>query len=208
MKNVMLVDDHPAIRLAVRSVLEKSDRFNVTHECDNGQQALETIRLAQIDLMIIDLDLPRISGLELIQRARNTQSSIKLLVLSAQDEEVYATRAMQAGADGYVSKTRDLNAIVSAADAVLEGYSYFPHETLLALKTGAVKPISMQIATLSDRELSVLQHLAKGFSNKEIADLLYISNKTVSTYKTNILSKLGLSSVVELVDFARQNKLI
>ncbi|WP_293760204.1 response regulator transcription factor [uncultured Aquitalea sp.] len=208
MKNVVIVDDHPAICLAVKSVLESSGKYKVVADCDNGQSAIETMRENRVDLMVVDLNIPRIGGLDLIKRLKTQQPDTKMLVLSAHDESVYASRSMQAGADGYVSKTRDLGSVVSAADVVMAGYSFFPRGVVAGIKMEDGKTQDTRINKLSDRELSVLQHLVQGLSNKDIAERLFISNKTVSTYKVNIFEKLGISNVVELTDFARSNNLV
>jgi len=205
MHSIVIVDDHPAIRLAVRSVLEGSGQYQVIGEADNGPSALALIRELQPALVVLDLDLPKMTGLELIERVKATQPAVKLLVLSAQQEGIFATRALQAGANGFLSKSEGMSSIVQATQAVLSGYAVFPNAAL-AGPTGASG--ADLVKTLSDRELTVLQQLARGMSNKEIGDALLISNKTVSSYKTRLFEKLNISTLVELVDFARANNLI
>lgn len=207
MRTTVIVDDHPAIRLAVRSALESSGVFKVVGEADNGPAALSVIRTHLPALVILDLDLPRMSGLELIDRLRVSNPDIQVLVLSAQQESVFAARALQAGASGFISKSEDLSAIVQAARSVLAGYSVFPSSALAggprlggAAQAGAIE-------SLSDRELTVLQYLARGLSNKEVGAALQISNKTVSSCKSRLLEKLKISTMVELVDFARAHRL-
>ena len=208
MHSTVIVDDHPAIRLAVRSVLEASGLFKVVGEADSGPTALTTIREQQPALVILDLDLPKMNGLELIERVKASSPAIRLLVLSAQQESIFATRALQAGANGFMSKSEGMSSIVQAAQSVLAGYSVFPSSALGTLSgSGGSSPAEL-IKTLSDRELTVLQQLARGMSNKEIGDALLISNKTVSSYKTRLFEKLNISTLVELVDFARANHLI
>lgn len=208
MHSTVIVDDHPAIRLAVRSVLESSGQFKVIGEADSGPAALTVIRELQPALVILDLDLPKMNGLELIERLKSSNPSARLLVLSAQQESIFASRALQAGANGFLSKSEGMSAIVQAAQSVLAGYSVFPSSALGALAGNAGNTPADLIKTLSDRELTVLQQLARGMSNKEIGDALLISNKTVSSYKTRLFEKLNISTLVELVDFARANDLI
>ncbi|MDM0110591.1 response regulator transcription factor [Variovorax sp. J22R133] len=207
MHTTVIVDDHPAIRLAVRSVLEASGLFKIVGEADSGPTALTVIRESQPSLVILDLDLPKMNGLELIERLKSSSPTIKLLVLSAQQESIFASRALQAGANGFMSKAEGMSSIVQAAQSVLAGYSVFPSSALGSF-TGAGTSPSDLVKTLSDRELTVLQQLARGMSNKEIGDALLISNKTVSSYKTRVFEKLNISTLVELVDFARANDLI
>jgi DNA-binding NarL/FixJ family response regulator len=208
MHNIVIVDDHPAIRLAVRSVMESSGQFKVVGEADSGPAALSVIREHMPALAILDLDLPKMNGLELIERLKASNPGVKLLVLSAQQEAIFATRALHAGANGFMSKSEGMSSIVQAAQSVLAGYSVFPSSALGALSGNAGSTPAELIKTLSDRELTVLQQLARGMSNKEIGDALLISNKTVSSYKTRLFEKLNISTLVELVDFARANNLI
>ncbi len=208
MHNTVIVDDHPAIRLAVRTVLEASGLFKIVGEADSGPSALNIIRDHQPALVILDLDLPRMNGLELIERLKASNPSIKLLVLSAQQEGIFASRALQAGANGFMSKSEGMSSVVQAAQSVLAGYSVFPSSALGAFAGSQGNSPADLIKTLSDRELTVLQQLARGMSNKEIGDALLISNKTVSSYKTRQFEKLNISTLVELVDFARANGLI
>lgn len=209
MHTVIVVDDHPAIRLAVRAALEASGDFTVIGEADDGPTALAAIRDQRPNLVILDLDLPRLSGLDLIERVRKTQPATKLLVLSAQEETIFAGRTVQAGANGFMSKSQNMPAVVQAAQTVMAGYSMFPSAALSSQAHLEASGSSAHlIKTLSDRELIVLQHLARGLSNKQIAETLLISNKTISSYKTRIFEKLGISTLVELVDFTRAQNLI
>lgn len=207
MRSAVIVDDHPAIRVAVRSALESSGLFTVVGEADNGPTALGVIREHRPALAILDLCLPRMHGLELIERVRASQPSTCLLVLSAQKESIFASRALRAGAHGFLSKSEGMNAIVQAAQSVLSGYGVFPNSALGGLSRPRESEHGDPLASLSDRELAVLQHLARGMSNKEVGEALLVSNKTVSSCKTRLLEKLHFSTLVELVDFARAHDL-
>jgi DNA-binding NarL/FixJ family response regulator len=202
--SVVVVDDHPAICLAVKATLEAAGGFEVVGEAASGQPALAIIRERSPTLVILDLDLPGMSGLSLIGRIRAERPDIKVLVLSAQQETIFATRAMQAGASGFISKNEDMHKMAEAAQSVLAGYSVFPTAAIASFTNTGASPLS----SLTDRELAVLQHLARGMNNRDIGELLLISNKTVSTFKARIFEKLGISTIVELVDFARRHQLI
>jgi DNA-binding NarL/FixJ family response regulator len=209
MQSVVVVDDHPAIRLAVRSALEATGQFEIVGEASDGPSALTVIRELQPKLVILDLDLPRLNGLDVIERVRKLHRGIKLLVLSGQQESIFGARAVKAGANAFISKTEDLQRLIQAAHTVLAGYSMFATSVLAsqsALADGT-RPGAL-IKSLSDRELTVLQYLARGLSNKEIAETLLISNKTISGYKARIFQKLSISSLVELVDFSRAHQLV
>jgi two-component system response regulator EvgA len=209
MQSVVVVDDHPAIRLAVRSALEATGQFEVVGEASDGPSALAVIRERQPKLVILDLDLPRLNGLDVIERVRKLHRDIRLLVLSGQQESIFGARAVKAGANAFISKTEDLQRLIQAAHTVLAGYSMFATSVLASHSAGADgnRPGAL-IKSLSDRELTVLQYLARGLSNKEIAETLLISNKTISGYKARIFQKLSISSLVELVDFSRAHQLV
>jgi len=204
MYSVVVVDDHPAICLAVKATLEASGEFEVVGEAASGQAALAIIRENPPTLVILDLDLPGMSGLSFIGRIRAEHPAIKMLVLSAQQEGIFATRTMRAGANCFLSKSEDMRKVAEAAKAVVAGYSVFPTAAIASFTNTGAAPLS----NLTDRELAVLQQLTRGMSNREIGDLLLISNKTVSTFKRRIFDKLGISSAVDLVDFARKHHLI
>lgn len=209
MHSVVVVDDHPAIRLAVRTALEATGQFEVIGEAGDGPSALAVIREYQPHLVVLDLDLPRLNGLDVIERVRKGQPETKLLVLSGQDESIFGARAVKAGANAFISKSEDMQRLIQAAQAVLAGYSIFASSILTSQSTfvDGARPGAL-IRRLSDRELTVLQHLARGLSNKEIAEMLLISNKTISGYKARIFEKLNISSLVELVDFSRAHHLV
>jgi two-component system response regulator EvgA len=209
MQSVVVVDDHPAIRLAVRSTLEATGQFEIVGEASDGPSALAVIRERQPKLVILDLDLPRLNGLDVIERVRKLHRDTKLLVLSGQQESIFGARAVKAGANAFISKTEDLQRLIQAAHTVLAGYSMFATSVLASQSAVAdgTRPGSL-IKSLSDRELTVLQYLARGLSNKEIAETLLISNKTISGYKARIFQKLSISTLVELVDFSRAHQLV
>ena len=209
MKSVVVVDDHPAIRFAVRSALEATGQFEVVAEANDGPSALAIIREHQPKLAILDLALPRLNGLDLIERVRKLHRDTKVLVLSGQQESIFGARAVKAGANAFISKTEDLQRLIQAAHAVLAGYNMFTTSILgsQAAFADGTRPGAL-IKSLSDRELAVLQYLARGLSNKEIAETLLISNKTISGYKARIFQKLSISSLVELVDFSRAHQLV
>ncbi|WER48717.1 response regulator transcription factor [Cupriavidus sp. WKF15] len=202
MVTILIVDDHPAVRVVLKTHL--SQVLGVTHvlEADNGQAAIEIVRQYAPDVVILDLDIPRISGLDVIPRLKAIQPNVRVLVISGQDQSTFAPRARQAGANGYVSKTQELPEIVRCVESVLAGYSVMPE-----VGNGRAEDLdeARRLGSLSDKELVIMQMLAKGMSNKQIGEVLFISNKTVSTHKTRIMEKLGARSLVDVIDFARRH---
>jgi two-component system response regulator FimZ (fimbrial Z protein) len=201
MKRIVIVDDHPMVRGTVTSVLRADPELQVIGESGDGEDGLKMILSENPDLAILDLDLPKLDGLSMIRRIRAHNENIRLLVLSAKPEQVMAGHTRLAGANGYVSKGREIGELLTAAKTVLLGYDCFPADTAYSSNEGGLE-------CLSPREVEVLQYLARGVSNKDIASRLFLSDKTVSTYKTRLREKLGLSSLAGMIEFASLHKLI
>lgn len=209
MSSVLIIDDHPAIRVAIRALLAQSPEFTDIYEAIDGQQGLSILATHPVDVAIIDIELPGYDGFALLKKIQKAYPSTRTLFLSAKNESVYACRAIQAGANGFISKNKDITDILFATQNVLRGYAFFPSEALNLLAGNSVTNDPLDRAhSLTSREINVLRYLVNGFSNKQIADEMFISNKTVSTYKTRILTKLGLTSVIELANYAHEHHLV
>ncbi|MDW3583713.1 response regulator transcription factor [Pseudomonas aeruginosa] len=207
MSKVLIVDDHPAIRLAVCLLFER-DGFTIVGEADNGAEALQVARKKSPDLAILDIGIPKIDGLEVIARLKSLKLDTKVLVLTRQNPAQFAPRCLQAGAMGFVSKRENLSELLLAAKAVLAGYIHFPTGALRSINQQSRDNEARMLESLSDREMTVLQYLANGNTNKAIAQQLFLSEKTVSTYKSRIMLKLNAHSLAGLIDFARRHELI
>lgn len=168
MHSVFIVDDHPVIRLAVRMLLE-NEGYRVTGESDNGVDAMQMTRETVPDLIILDIGIPKLDGLEVLSRFNSMAVPMKVLVLTAQSPVLFATRCMLSGACGYVCKQEDLSELLSAIKAVLSGYNYFPSQAINPLRHQDSGDSEMELfKTVNDRELMVLQLFAQGKSNKEL----------------------------------------
>jgi two-component system response regulator FimZ (fimbrial Z protein) len=201
MKRIVIIDDHPIIRGTIAGVLHADPELEMVGECGDGEDGLKMVLSECPDLVILDLDLPRLDGLSMIRRIRAQNLKTCILVLSAKPEHVMASYTRNAGANGYVSKGREISELITALKTVLFGYDCFPVDTTDPAAQSGLK-------SLSTREVEVLQHLARGASNRDIASRLFLSDKTVSTYKSRIQEKLGLSSLAALIEFASLHKLI
>nr|HAS0992064.1 fimbria biosynthesis transcriptional regulator FimZ [Enterobacter hormaechei] len=206
--SVIIMDEHPIVRMSIEVLLQKNENIQVKLKSGDSHEVLDCIRNHPIDLVILDIEMTGTDGFVLLKRIRNLNKDIKVLFLSSKSEAFYAGRAIRAGANGFVSKRKDLGEIYNAVEMILTGYSFFPSETLsfinhLGSRTGAAVDMP-----LSNREVTVLRYLANGLSNKEIADQLLLSNKTISAHKSNIFSKLGVQSIVELIDYAKAHELL
>lgn len=208
MLKALIVDDHPFIRSSVKMLL-KAGQVEVVAEAEDGVEAVYLARKHVPDLIVLDISMPLLDGLEVISRICALDLPIRILVLTSLDATFYAHRCMTIGASGYVSKSDDLEELMRAVKVIREGFSYFP-----VLSNSSVRPVDNQtpehelIQQLSNRELAILQQLARGYSNKEIGDAMLLSNKTISTYKTRLIEKLKVKSVVYLADFAKRHHLI
>ncbi|WP_407204618.1 fimbria biosynthesis transcriptional regulator FimZ [Enterobacter hormaechei] len=206
--SVIIMDEHPIVRMSIEVLLQKNKNIQVKLKSGDSHEVLDCIRNHPIDLVILDIEMTGTDGFVLLKRIRKLNKDIKVLFLSSKSEAFYAGRAIRAGANGFVSKRKDLGEIYNAVEMILTGYSFFPSETLsfinhLGSRTGAAVDMP-----LSNREVTVLRYLANGLSNKEIADQLLLSNKTISAHKSNIFSKLGVQSIVELIDYAKAHELL
>ncbi|OCT20823.1 response regulator transcription factor [Pseudomonas putida] len=206
MSSIFIVDDHPVIRLAIRMLLENQS-YKVIGESDNGVEAMQMIRETQPDLVILDISIPKLDGLEVLARFQTMGLPLKVLVLTAQSPALFAIRCMHSGAAGFVCKQEDLGELLSAVKAVLSGYNYFPSQAMKPHQEISARDMDL-FRQVNDRELMVLQLFAQGRSNKEIAKGMFLSNKTVSTYKKRLMQKLRVDTLVDLIEVAKRNALV
>ncbi len=199
MSQILIVDPQPLVRLALRTLLNDAGH-KVIAQADNSREALAQCRQHKPDLVILELSLPGVGGLEVIQRLKKQHAALKILVYSEQHADHFAARSLAAGASGFVSKFDAVATLSTAVNVVLDGKTWFTHEVFESTREDELGP-------LSPRELVVLQLLTRGMSNNEVAAQLALSFKTVSTYKTRLLTKLHAASLVELVEIAHRNGL-
>ena len=207
-KSALIADDHPVVRAAVK-ILLKQEGFQQIHEVSSGNEVLSMIRDQQPDLLVLDLGLPGLDGLGVLNRIKVSGVRCRVLVFTSQEPRFYQDRCMRVGAAAYVSKTNDLQHLHKAVHAVMAGYSYFAKLASSSVSLSTLQRSEREmIDKLSDRELCICCYLAQGMSNKEIAEITNLSHKTVSTYKTRLTEKLNVESKVHLRDFAKRNHLI
>ncbi|WP_460122281.1 response regulator [Pseudomonas sp. S2_C03] len=208
MSSVVIADDHPVVRAAVR-ILLKQEGFSRIIEVSSGNEVVPAIREHKPEVVVLDLDIPGLDGLGVLGRIQASDVRCRVIVFTGQDADYYQERCMRAGAVAYVSKTNDLQHLHKAIHAVRAGYSYFIQLRSSSVSMSALERSEKEmIDKLSDRELTIFQHLARGKGNKDIAELMNLSHKTVSTYKTRVVEKLNVESKVHLRDFAKRNHLI
>jgi two-component system response regulator EvgA len=208
MKSALIVDDHPVVCAAVRIVLQ-AEGFKKIHEASSGNEVLPLIREHEPQLVVLDLNLPMLGGLDVLARIKANDLECRILVFTSHEPLFYQERCLRAGAMAFVPKTNQLAQLHKPIQALMSGYTYFTALPDQANASNALHYTEKQmIDQLSDRELSIFVQLARGAPNKTIAEDMHLSHKTVSTYKTRLMTKLGVSSGVHLRDFAKRNHLI
>jgi len=205
--NVLLVDDHPVVRDGYRRLLENTRDIRVVAEADDGEEACAQYRECHPDIVVLDLNMPGIGGLETIRRLRAKGPGVRILVFSMHDSKVMVARALEAGAAGYLAKSSAALQMVEAVRAVAQGKRFLDQDLvpeILEMQSGEID----LMGRLSQREFQVFRNLAEGHSVAEIAGMLSISPKTVGVHQTNIMRKLGLRNAAELARLAIRNEAI
>ena len=206
--HLLLVDDHAVVREGLKRILTASgSQWDIT-EASSGFEALEILRQKPLDLAIVDLSMPGMSGLELIHRIRASFPSVMVLVLSMHAEEQYAVRAFKSGANGYVTKCTAAEELVAAVIKVASGGAYVTTklaERMVQQFNGTLS--GPNHAQLSNRELDVLQRIVAGQRLTDIATALHLSIKTVSTHKSHIQEKLQLPSTAALIRYGLEHQI-
>ncbi|UHQ19650.1 response regulator transcription factor [Lysobacter sp. KIS68-7] len=204
MFRVIIVDDHPMVAAALKDLLETQEHFEVVAVHDNGGSALSAARMLQPDLLIIDLGVPVLGGVEVISRLRAGGAQFGILVVSGGESHESGLRALRAGANGFIHKTDAMSEISMAALVVARGKSYFNQE-LLAL-SGDGQADGRPVSRLTEREFEVFRCLVAGQSNRDIGNHMRLSNKTVSAYKMKIMRKLGARNIRDLIELSRETE--
>lgn len=208
--SIMLVDDHAILISGLKILLQKQSSYQVVGVAEDGHKAIELYDKLKPDILLLDISLPGMDGLQVLKKIRSRYEQAKVIILTMYEDEEYVSLIMKAGASGYVPKVAVDEELYSAIDAVMEGYIYLrPKEMTTILKNKqSEEKINKMYATLSLREQEVLQWIVKGYTLTEIASELLISIKTVDTYKTRIFNKLNLTKKSELVEFVTKHNLI
>lgn len=209
MIRLMIADDHAIVRGGLRQLLSLAPDIEVQSEATDGAQVLQGLRTALPDLLLLDVNMPGLSGPDLITRVKAHWPELPILVLSMHDEAQVAARVLKAGASGYVTKDSEMDVLLSAIRKVAAGGKFIAPELAEKLVFDvSLGSNQLPHQTLSDRELEVFRLLVAGQGVNEIAEQLCISNKTVSTHKKRLMEKLNLGSTAELVRYAMQHGLL
>lgn len=202
-KSIVIVDDHPLMRKGLALTLDSDPAYEVIEQLDRGEELIQRLDELSPDLIIVDVSLPGMSGLELVKHIISQKEGQKMLVVSRHDESLYAERVIRAGAKGYVMKMEASEVLLKAVRKVLNGGIYVSEEVserlLLGMARGQKEVMESPIEKLSDRELEVFELTGKGNSTRDIAEKLHLSVKTVESYRARIKTKLNLENATELM---------
>jgi two-component system, NarL family, invasion response regulator UvrY len=209
MKNVLIVDDHEVVRDGIKKIFGELAKPISFGEASNAPEALLLVPERSWDAVILDLSLSGRNGLELLAQLKQMRPKLPVLVLTTHSEEQYARRAFKAGAAGYITKGSSRTELVDAVNSVIEGGKYVSatlgESLMMDIQRDTGRPLH---EGLSDREFEVMGLIASGKTVSEIAELLSLSDKTISTYRGRILEKMGMRTNAELMYYAMQNKLV
>ena len=205
---VLLADDHPVVRNGLRELLNSEADFRVVGEVDDGAQAVERALAEDVDLVILDVTMPRMTGLQAARELASRKPGLRILMLSMHENEQFLFEALRAGASGYVLKTAADRDLVNACRATMRGETFLYAGAVAALVREHLERDATSLDPLTPRELEVVKLVAEGHTSDEIAGMLFISRKTVDRHRANILEKLGMRDRVDLTRYAIRRGLI
>lgn len=209
MIRILIADDHPIVREGLKQIVAETPGMAVTDEASNAQEVLDKVWRNDYDVVVLDITMPGRGGLDILKQLRGEKPGLPVLILSIHPEEQYAVRALKAGAAGYLTKGSAPDELTAAIRKVSAGKKYISsslaEKLALHLENDTDKPIHEK---LSDREYQILCMIASGETIKEIAQGLFLSEKTISTYRSRILEKMSMKSNAELTRYAIKNRLV
>jgi two-component system response regulator NreC len=211
MTNVVIADDHAVVRAGLRALLQDTPQLELIAEASGGVEALELVKKLQPEILVLDLSMPDMDGISVTRQLKELQFPTRVLILTVHEDEALLKEAIQAGASGYILKQAAESELVSAIQVILRGDLYVDPSLLRSLLNEQVKMQPVQtgnVEPLTPREVDVLKLIVEGHTNRQIAEHLSISVRTVEGHRANLSEKLGLHSRVELVRYAKEHGLI
>lgn len=208
-QNIIIVDDHKIFRKGLRFLLDDMENIKVVAEAENGEEFLNLLEISTADIVLMDINMPKMNGIEATIEALKQFPNLKVIVLSMHGEEQYYDSMVEAGVKGFLLKNSDVDELSTALQTVASGGSYFSQELLVGiLNKHKEQKNPSEIVRFTDRELEVLKLICKGFNNCKIADILFISVRTVERHRANLLSKTNCPNSISMVMYAVKNKII
>ena len=209
---IYIVDDHKLFREGLKLLLSTQEFVNHVYEASNGKEFVENLSLVDCDVVLMDIEMPEMNGIEATEAALRIKPGLKVIVLSMYGDEQYYYKMVDAGVKGFVLKNSGIEKVITAIHKVAVGENYFSEELLVNIlnnmREGNKTEPEIPDSEISDREMEILYHVCLGLSNQEIADKLFISKRTVDKHRANLLSKTGCRNTAALVMYAIKNKMI
>lgn len=211
--HIIIADDHEMFKDAIESMLELEEIAHVVASASNGLELLDLVEKNMADIVLIDIDMPKLNGIEATKKIKSKYPDMKIIVLSMFGEEKYYREMIEAGANGFVLKSSGKSELQKAITEVFNGESFFSNELLLNIinKIGNFKnapALNKNMVSFTDREAEIMQYMCKGLSTQEIAENLCLSAKTVENYRVKLLQKTNCKNSVELVVYAIKHNII
>ena len=215
MIRLLLVDDHKIIRDGLKALLSNEADIEIVGECCDGSEVLDFVRTNEVDVIMMDINMPKMNGIEATKQVTDAFPEVKVIALTMHNEDSYISKVLKAGALGYVLKNTGRKELVTAIHKVLEDGNYFTDEVASIMMAKYMKKstsskqstVIVNLEDLTRREIEILRLIADEMTNNEIAERLYISPRTVDTHRRNLLQKLAVKNTAGLVKFAIQNGL-
>lgn len=207
--NIILADDHPFVRSGIRQTLELNERIKVVGEAGDGEEAIKVILNNSVDIVLIDISMPKYDGIQVMGKVLKTKADTKFIFVTAYEESHYAHRLIKLGASGYINKSEPSDRVIDAINTVSQGSKFFSNSVINRLieTAGSRRKPSHGHDCLSEREFEVLRLMGTRKSSTEVAEALHISPKTVSVHIANMVKKLDLINQADLVHYAIKNSL-
>lgn len=206
--NLLIVDDHQIVIDGLKALLSDYEGVSMKGEARNGREALDMLEILKVDVILLDLDMPLMGGVDFMKELAKTKHNVRVIVLTMHDEKAMIRSLLDLGAHGYLLKNSSRDELIMAIEGVMDGKQHLSEEVHTVLLTPDKDLRSGKFAELTEREVEILKCVAEGLSNKEIGDKLFISPRTVDTHRTNVMQKLELHNVAGMVRFAIQNGLL
>lgn len=216
---IIIADDHSVVRSGLRLLLQSSPDFNVVAEAEDGEEAVALVDRHKPDVVVMDISMPKLNGIEATGIMKQSNPDLKIIILTVHEDEEYVYQMLRAGASGYVLKSAGKKEIFAAIESALSGERFFSPGISKLIIEGFIKRDKEQLQTqdqlqshskqqLTKREIEVLQYIAQGFTNRKIAEALFLSIRTINTHRTNLMQKLDIHDTARLVRYAIETGLV
>ena len=216
---ILIADDHSVVRSGLRLLLQSSPDFTVIAEAEDGEEAVTLVERHKPDVVIMDISMPKLNGIEATGIMKQSNPDIKIIILTVHEDEEYVYQMLRAGASGYVLKSAGKKEIFAAIESALSGERFFSPGISKLIIEGFIKRDKEQLQAqeqlqthskqqLTKREIEVLQYIAQGFTNRKIAEALFLSIRTINTHRTNLMQKLDIHDTARLVRYAIETGLV